>query len=260
MLRLLPIPDFASCFDEDVTGTAIAHIDGGLFEAHARDEAGHGDEAGHSLMWFAARDIAFDHPLTGDETAHMLERMGIGAGPRTEADLVRARQAARAGRVLPDEIDFTLELLVGRMIGLLFIEISAFHGFAWAEAVLSDSDLVAGEGEAARLVAHIRQDETPHVDWLRTALSEMRDRTWIGSSGRRYPGTDMISLVWDRAITESLLLRRRDNLALTMAEIERATSRRPDGDDIVGEMLSLGRVHRGADGTLVDTDSKHLLG
>ena len=29
-----------------------------------------------------------------------------------------------------------LEVLVGRMIGLLLIEISAFHGFAWAEAVL----------------------------------------------------------------------------------------------------------------------------
>ena len=123
------------------------------------------------------------------------------------------------------------------MIGLLFIEISAFHGFAWAEAVLSDTDLVAGDGEAARLVAHIRQDETPHVDWLRTALSEMRDRTWIGSSGRRHDGAEMISLLWDRAIHDSLLLRRRDNLALTLAEIERATGQRPDGDDLVDGML-----------------------
>jgi hypothetical protein len=260
MLRLLPIPDFAACLEEDITGTAITHIDGGLFEAHARDEAGHGDEAGHDLMWFAARDIAFDHPVTDDETAHMLDRMGIGTGPRTGEDIARMRRAAEAGRVLPDDIDFTLEMLVGRMIGLLLIEISAFHGFAWAEAVLSDTDLVAGEGEAARLVRYIRQDETPHVDWLRTALSEMRDRTWRGSSGRRYEGTDMISLVWDRAIADSLLLRRRDNLALTMAEIERATGQRPDGDDIMDEMLSLGRVQRGTDGTLVDTDSDHLLG
>ena len=36
------------------------------------------------------------------------------------------------------------------MIGLLLIEISAFHGFRWAEAVLGDTELVAGDGEAAR--------------------------------------------------------------------------------------------------------------
>jgi hypothetical protein len=260
MLRLIPIPDFAACFEEDIAGTAVAHIDRGLFEAHARDEAGHGDEAGHNLMWFAARDIAFDHPLTEDETTHMLDRMGIGAGRRTEAAMAQARRDAEAGRALPPDIDMTLEILVGRMIGLLLIEISAFHGFAWAEAVLSDTELAAGEGEAARLVAHIRQDETPHVDWLRTALTEMRDRTWRGASGRRYPGTDMIGRLWDRAISDSLLLRRRDNVALTMREIERATQKRPDGDDLVDEMLSLGPVQRGPDGTLVDRAGDQLLG
>jgi hypothetical protein len=260
MLRLLPIPDFTLCFDEDVAGTAIAHIGGGLFEAHARDEAGYGDEAGHNVMWFAARDIAFERPLTSDQTAHLLKRMGIGTGPRTDADIARMRQAAEAGRSLPEDVDFTLEMLVGRMIGLLLIEISAFHGFAWAEAVLSDADLVAGDGEAARLVGHIRQDESPHVDWLRTALSEMRDRTWVGSSGRRYPGTEMIGRLWERAVNDSLLLRRRDNLAGTMAEIERATQHRPDSDDLIEEMLSLGQVRRGPDGRLVDEASHQILG
>jgi hypothetical protein len=81
MLRLLPVPNFQAAFDEDITGTAIAHIGKGLFEAHARDEAGFEDEAGHNLMWFAARDIAFDNPVTEDETARMLARMGI-TGPR----------------------------------------------------------------------------------------------------------------------------------------------------------------------------------
>ena len=63
MLRHLPVPDFQRCFDEDITGTAIAHIDGGLFEAHARDESGFGELAGHDRMWFVARDIAFEHPV-----------------------------------------------------------------------------------------------------------------------------------------------------------------------------------------------------
>ena len=47
------------------------------------------------------------------------------------------------------------------MAGLLLIEVSAFHTFAWAEAVLSDGELVAGDGEAARLVSYIRTDEAP---------------------------------------------------------------------------------------------------
>ena len=62
------------------------------------------------------------------------------------------RKAAEALRRFPD-LDLTFEMMLRRMIGLLFIEVSAFHTFAWAEAVLSDTDLVAGDGEAAALVA-----------------------------------------------------------------------------------------------------------
>ena len=71
-------------------------------------------------------------------------------------------------------------MMVSLMVRVLFIEISAFHTFAWAEEWMSDTELVAGDGEAARLVSYIRADETPHVGYLRTALSEMRDRTWVG--------------------------------------------------------------------------------
>ena len=79
-------------------------------------------------------------------------------------------------------------MMLRRMVGLLFIEVSAFHMFAWAEEVLSDRDLVAGDGEAAALVSYIRADETPHVDYLRTALTEMRDRTFVGESGGKIAG------------------------------------------------------------------------
>ena len=88
--------------------------------------------------------------------------------------------AALANRGWPDDVDFDLESLIARMVRLLLIEISAFHTFAWAEELLADPDLVAGDGEGARLVSYIRADETPHVDYLRTALSELRDRTIVG--------------------------------------------------------------------------------
>ena len=244
LLRQISLPDFSGCFEEDIAGTAIDHIDRGLFEAHARDEAGHGDEAGHDRMWFIARDIAFEHPMTEDQTTRMLERMGITNG--------RRGPATAAARILPDDIDPDLEVMASRMIGLLLIEISAFHGFRWAEAVLEDRDLVAGDGEAAVLISRISADETPHVAWLRTALSEMRDRTWVGTSGRHYAGSEMIARLWERALGDSLGVRRQDNLRFILGEIERALDGRPDGADILAQMFSLGTVTRAPDGSLVD--------
>ncbi|MEJ5254227.1 MAG: hypothetical protein WHS89_02645 [Acidimicrobiales bacterium] len=246
MLRLVPIPDLRPLFVEDIDGTAIAHLGRGLFEAHARDEAGFEQEAGHNTMWFVARDIAFENPVTADETELMLQRMGISGGPGRRAPLVDVT------RVLPEEIDPMLEFLVGRMINLLFIELAAFHTFRWAEAVLADTDLVAGEGEAARLISYVRADETPHVSYLRTALSEMRDRTWVGHRGNRYSGEEMIGLLWDQALRDSLLLRRAENLRLAMGEIEHALAGRADAADVLEEMLSLGSVRRLPDGTVVD--------
>ncbi|MET1003518.1 MAG: hypothetical protein ABWZ15_17035, partial [Acidimicrobiia bacterium] len=183
MIRHVHPGDMQRFFDESIDGTAIKHLDRGLFEAHARDEAGWDAEAGHNLMWFAARDVAFENPVSEDETQTMLTRMGIpqpGAATMSPEEMRKAAEALRKF----DDLDLMLESMLRRMIGLLFIEVSAFHTFAWAEAVLSDTDLVAGDGEAARLVACIRTDETPHVDYLRTALTEMRDRTFVGDSGR----------------------------------------------------------------------------
>src|SRR5688572_24268104 len=200
MLRYSLIPDFQACFAEEVQGTAIAHLDGGLFEAHARDEAGYGEEGGHKQMWFAARDVAFEHPVTEDQTEAMLRRMGIVDG------------SGKRGPFIPDpiftDIDADLELLITRMANLLLIEISAYHVFAWAEEVLADPDLVAGDGEAARLVSYIRADEAPHVAYLATVLSEMRDRTFVTTLGPTIPGTTVIGALWDRAVAESLGPRR----------------------------------------------------
>jgi hypothetical protein len=233
-----------------VRGTAMAHLGRGLYEAHARDEAGHEGEAGHKQMWFAARDIAFENPVTEDETQVMLERMGIsrpGSGGRI--DPAKLRADAMANRVLSDDIDFDLESLIQRMTRLLLIEISAFHAFAWAESVLGDTDLVAGDGEGARLVSYIRADETPHVGYLKTVLSEMRDRTFVGSSGRRYPGTEIIGTIWDRAVRESLTVRREDGLRTTLREVTHAIGDRPGAADVLERFHALGSTRPGPDGT-----------
>jgi hypothetical protein len=241
MIRYSAFPDLQSSFDEDVRGTAMTHLATGLFEAHARDEAGHEDEGGHKQMWFAARDVAFDRPVTQDETALMLERMGISTpGPSGSVDIAAMRAQAMANRLWSDDVDFDLEMTVERMARLVLIEISAFHTFAWAEALLSDTDLVAGDGEAARLVSYVRADETPHVEYLKTVLSEMRDRTFVGVSGRRYAGTDLIGRTWDRAVAESLGVRRAENLRITRAEIAHAMASRTNGADLLAQFDALG--------------------
>jgi hypothetical protein len=230
MIRYAHPGDLQRHFDESIAGTALQHLDRGLFEAHARDEAGWEDEGGHNKMWFAARDVAFESPLTDDETATMLERMGIPTpGSQTPEQM---RKNAEAVRRFPD-LDLTLEMMVRRMISLLMIEISAFHTFAWAEAVLCDVDLVAGDGEAAELVRCIRADETPHVDYLRTALTEMRDRTFVGTNGKKIAGAEVISTIWDAALELSLGANRENARRTILGEIEHALDGNPRRAEIL---------------------------
>ncbi len=240
MIRYANVTHRQRFFDESIEGTALAHLDRGLFEAHARDEAGWADEAGHQDMWFAARDIAFGATPTADETERMLERMGIPTSTGA-SDPDAMHQRMLAARVFAD-IDLGLEMLIQRMISILLIEISAFHIFAWAEAVLSDTDLVAGNGEAARIVSYIRADESPHVEYLKTVLTEMRDRTIIGESGRRHPGREIIDPLWERMLAASLGANREQNLRASVSEVEHALVDHPRRNGMLEEFHSLGTV------------------
>lgn len=241
-LRYSPIPDLQANFVEPIAGTAMAHLGGGLFEAHARDEAGHEEdgvfEGGHKQMWFAARDVAFENPVTEDESQVMLARMGIGAGASTEA-----KSTGVLGQLQGDGtsvgIDPVLEQLIQRMTGLLLIEISAFHVFAWAEEVLGDTKLTAGDGAAARMVSYIRADETPHVEYLKTTLAEMRDRTFIRTDGKHIAGTDVIMPIWDKAVYNSTVASRQATIDTQLGEVTHALKSRKDGGDLLAGFNAL---------------------
>lgn len=232
-IRLLQPKGLQKHFVEDITGTAVDHLGRGLFEAHGRDEAGFEEDgpdgttnqiAGHRDMWFAARDIAFPEPAPDVDIQKMLERMGFGDSPP---------QGGQPVRLLPDDIPADLEFTVGLMIRVLLIEISAFHTFAWAEDWLADADLVAGDGEAARLVSYIRADETPHVGYLATAVTELRDRTWIGEGGRRHAGTDMVGRLWDAMLEQSLGDGRVQTRKAILGEVEHWCGQHADGAAIL---------------------------
>jgi hypothetical protein len=141
------------------------------------------------------------------------------------------------------------------MLRVLFIEISAFHTFRWAETWLSDPKLVAGDGEAADLVSYIRADETPHVDYLRTALTEMRDRTFIGESGQKLAGADVIARIWDTALTESRETRRPALLRTTLAEVEHALTGNRRREEILEGFHACGSLRPDASGELVPIGS-----
>jgi hypothetical protein len=241
MIRYADMGDPQRFFDESVAGTAVAHLNRGLFEAHARDEAGFEGEGGHKQMWFAARDVAFENPVTEDETSRMLERMGLSSGGSNAPDPERIRRQMEEARVFP-ELDFGLEMIIQRMISILLIEISAYHTFAWAEEVLAEDELVAGDGEAATLVSYIRRDETPHVEYLRTALTEMRDRTFVSESGRKLRGEQVIGTLWQRGLADSLGPRREQTVRGTRSEIERALLANPGGGDLLEEFDALGMM------------------
>jgi len=222
--ELAPKGDVQRHFAEDVRGTATAHLAKGLLEAHARDESGWGEQAGHDRMWYAVRDIAFEDPLDEDGVAEL----------RALMDQAAAGVAMPAPISTPhhDDLDQQLLALIAFMARVLFIEIRAFHAFAWAEALLADSDLVAGDGAAAQLVSCIRQDEAPHVDYLRTVLSEMRARTFVGGSGKRYDGAELIDTIWQRCLSDSLGAGDRRNRAVTDALIGTALDGRRDGREL----------------------------
>src|SRR5262249_25599343 len=145
-IRDLPLPDLPATFVEDIDGTAIAHLGEGLFEAHARDEAGHRREGGHKQMWEAARDLGLDKPeLPGDI---LLRMMSSG----------RPRVSQRRGRLFP-ELAPIVEDVVGFMAGVLIIEIVAEDVFEWAKKLLGDPEVCHNTEAAAAMVAHVQQDE-----------------------------------------------------------------------------------------------------
>lgn len=229
-IRHLAPGDLQRRFVEDVRGTGIDHLGRGLFEAHGRDEAGWGAEAGHRDMWFAARDVAFEQRSAAIDVDAILARMGFGPRPAG---------APAPVRVLPDDIDPRLEAMVALMVRVLLIEVQAFHTFAWAEEWLADPDLVAGEGAAARLVSFIRADETPHVGYLSTVLAELRDRTWVGASGRTYPGSELVGALWDRGLEQSLGAGRDANRAAVRAEVGHWCGQRRDGATVLEDFHAL---------------------
>ncbi|MBM4268268.1 MAG: hypothetical protein FJ144_16930 [Deltaproteobacteria bacterium] len=223
-IRDLPLPDLHATFVEDVGGTAIAHLGGGLVEAHARDEAGHRREGGHKQMWEAARDLGLSKPeLPGD----ILLRMMMG------------RRRPERRREFP-ELPAVTENLVAFLTGVMIIEIVAEDVFEWAKALLGDPEVCRQNRAAAAMVAHIQQDEKAHVEYLRTALSEMRARTFVGADGTTHvPGATVVDRLFEVGLRGIVSTRPREDRERLREEIHAAIEDRAEASRIASRFEEL---------------------
>ncbi len=218
MIREAPLPDLSKCIREDLGGTALDHLGRGLFEAHARDEAGHRDQGGHKQMWEAARDLALDTPeIPGD----VLMRMMTGGGGRRERV-----------RMFP-ELPKKMEQLVAVLANVMVLEIFAFDVFKWADRLLSDPEVSARPEEAGAMVRYIRADESPHVEYLRTALSEIRARTLLTTEGREIPGAGVVDRVLEQQLRGIASRRPQEQRERVRAEIRNALADRPGSTGLI---------------------------
>ncbi len=195
MIRDVRVPKLESLFVEELKGTALAHLTKGLFEAHARDESGYRDEGGHKQMWEAARDQALENPkIPGDV---LMRIMG------------RRQKREKTGPIFP-EIDLELERMLAFMSQVMVIEIFAEGTFEWGIGLLSDPEISANPKAAGEMVSFIQQDEKPHVEYLRTALSEVRARTIRTVDGKEIPGRIVIDEFLHRILHAMSRNRQRD--------------------------------------------------
>ena len=213
VLRLVALPPLGRRVLDPIDGTALAHL-GALFEAHARDEAG------HRQMWELARDIALDRPSI----------------PK---DLAPNMTPAAAPRLLP-EVPGDVEALVLRMVGVLVIEVFAVEAFRWAREVLGDPTLFRRHDEARTLIGFIQQDEAPHVGYLATALAELRCRRLAGESGESVPGRDVIDRARDMLVGFQSGPRHRANVEFRSQVIERCVADHPRREALLAEFRALG--------------------
>ncbi|MEE2672285.1 MAG: hypothetical protein VX466_00720 [Myxococcota bacterium] len=195
MIRDVRVPDLRELLVEPIDGTALDHLTLGLFEAHARDESGYRDEGGHKQMWEAARDAALENPkVPGDVLMRLMGRRGRGGRPEP---------------AFP-EIGESLERMLGFMANVLVVEVIAEGTFRWGIDVLSDPEVSAAPEVAGGMVRNIRADEKPHVEYLRTALSEVRARTIRTVDGKQIAGRVVIDGFLHRILSQMTKNRQSD--------------------------------------------------
>lgn len=181
-------PDFQDIIVEDISTSALGHLNKGLLRTHGWDEGGNeqAGEGGHDKIWFAVRDVLF----------------GKGAYPEDiePENIVRPESDARDMPQIPEFHEAVLSLLMN----VLMVEVRAEKFFNYCQQVMRDSELFIDRRqqaeESAEMVERIRTDEQIHVDYLQTVLSEFRSFTIKTKDGGEINASEILDPVWQRMV------------------------------------------------------------
>ncbi|HLK24152.1 MAG TPA: hypothetical protein VKT30_05800 [Caulobacteraceae bacterium] len=216
MLATIEAPDFQPLVEEDISETATAHLNKGLFVAHGLDEGGDGSGkvGAHDQMWYVVRDLVLGeklHPIP-----EIPERGGRPGGDTREMPQVPAPH----------------EALIKQLMNILLIEIRAERSFAFNIALMRDPEAFPARPEqakqAAAIVDQIRQDEASHVAYLQLFVSELRGLHFKAAGGL-VEGKSFIDPVWTRVVAWNA-----DNVPTAAARatrelVDRCCKAKPDG-------------------------------
>ena len=220
MLADAEAPDFQAIVEEDISRTAVAHLNKGLLRAHGLDEGGDAarGEGGHDAMWFAVRDMLF----------------GKHAYPHSEVPESLARP--EVGRLMP-QIPPEFERWILLLMNVLMIEVRAENFFNFCTTVMRDPRNFTDRREvamhAADLVDRIRQDEASHVGYLTVVVSELRSFTFKTMSGERVKGATFVDPVWRGMVQWHAVTNVDWDRAQTRKEFETMFRARPDGEALL---------------------------
>jgi hypothetical protein len=226
MLANITAPDFQPLVEEDISETATAHLNKGLFVAHGLDEGGDGksDVGAHDQMWYLARD------LTLGENAHPIPEIPDRGG-RPGGD----------GREMP-QIPAMHEMLLKQLMNVLLIEIRAERGFEFNVNLMRDPEAFTDRREkavqAADIVDQIRQDEASHVAYLQLFISELRTMHFK-TEGGVVEGKTFIDPVWAKIVAYGADEVPRLQRQTTRALIEASVTKRPNGAALMQEFDAL---------------------
>ena len=186
-------------------GPRSSHLHRGLFEAHARDEAGFEDERGHKQMWFVGARRRVRGPghrgRDGADARTHGHRPAAGARrPTRRGSAVRWRRPASS-----PTCDLDFEMLIERMINLLLDrDLGLPHVRVGRGPCSPTATWSPGEGEAARLCP--TSARTRHLTSSTCRPRSPRCATARSSASRdastRAPRS--IGRFWERGLAESL--------------------------------------------------------
>ena len=183
----IPVPDFQTLVEDDLSDTLTSHLTKGLLAAHGMDEAG--DPAtpeigAHDIMWFMVRDLA----------------LGKDAFPTAPPLPPMFRPVRREMPDIPPEFEYFIKY----MMNVLMLEVRAQVFFDYCRTLLGNPlnfpERRSDADHASEIVGRIATDELIHIAYLRVFISELRGFRFHSLSRGLVTGASILDPAWRKMV------------------------------------------------------------